>query len=546
MRLPGHLQKWSTAAPPELRVSTDSASKIRILLEPRGVFAGSKPEPREYGIEEPILIWDLENEDLLDGDYLVSVFLDGTTQAESTHTLRLRSADMPALLLPQDEPPLRHAPQDLMFGLSAGRSEVEADSFRCAPVVDGQLSAMPPPEGVPAWYSERKSGPRSERRPEALVFPDPGDSSCMTTGAHLMQIETGGPGMASVEGVCKYCGLVKRYPTRGKKKGQGSGRAKTKFAPTVNVQELAAVRHGAGPDWTVGFDAVCHVGQGKLAALHRVAQQIEPGSLFSDLFVRRLEMLGHVEIQRDAISLQPVVWEVVDPTLAGLPSGELLLLGFRSQKSLAVLEDFASRSGATVRTDLDPDGPPVIRLADLRVEKIDDLLGVISEATHRPAKWIPNAAQSLARHLPAMSRLIAALPEVSALGARTFERWDPASARFIDASDASTPGAYRLTGNTRAYVYRTADQVGTMTATLGNARLVKYAAAANSGRRLAGYDRESRVLYVPLGADLPGLFGRAAVLASGFPPLDNPEEGILEYRLVPENIAGQIMNQLSS
>ena len=64
-----------------------------------------------------------------------------------------------------------------------------------------------------------------------------------------------------------------------------------------------------------------------------------------------------------------------------------------------------------------------------------------------------------------------------------------------------------------------------MEATLGDARIVKYLAAADSRHALIGYHSKSQVLYVPLGADIPGLYGRAAVLSSGCPPQENHREG---------------------
>ena len=75
-----------------------------------------------------------------------------------------------------------------------------------------------------------------------------------------MGLETARRGVSTVEGVCRYCGLVKRYPAfRGKKK---SGRAKsaTTISPKIEVSGLAPVRAADTIDWATAFDAVCHVG----------------------------------------------------------------------------------------------------------------------------------------------------------------------------------------------------------------------------------------------------------------------------------------------
>ena len=107
------------------------------------------------------------------------------------------------------------------------------------------------------------------------------------------------------------------------------------------------------------------------------------------------------------------------------------------------------------------------------------------------------------------------LPATSLIGARNIERWDPLTTRFEPSRDSGVPGAYRLKGFTRSYIYRRPDDIGAMRAIVGDAGLVKYAAALDTGLSLVGYDSDAEVLYVPLGADLPGLYGRAAVLASG-------------------------------
>jgi hypothetical protein len=132
------------------------------------------------------------------------------------------------------------------------------------------------------------------------------------------------------------------------------------------------------------------------------------------------------------------------------------------------------------------------------------------------------------------------------VSARSYELWDPITARFVSTTDAAAPGAFRLNGHTRTYVYRRSEDLGAMRGVLGDARIVKYLAALDSGLSLVGYDPDFQVLYVPLGADLPGLYGRAAVLASGRPPLENTEERILEYRKVPPQLAAHLAHLLMS
>jgi hypothetical protein len=84
-----------------------------------------------------------------------------------------------------------------------------------------------------------------------------------------------------------------------------------------------------------------------------------------------------------------------------------------------------------------------------------------------------------------------------------------------------------------------------MRASLGDVRLVKYFAAIASEKPLVGYDPEAEVLYTPLGAELPGLYGRSACLASGKPPRSNASDNLFEYHGVTPELATLLMTKLS-
>ena len=103
-----------------------------------------------------------------------------------------------------------------------------------------------------------------------------------------------------------------------------------------------------------------------------------------------------------------------------------------------------------------------------------------------------------------------------------------------------------MTGFNRTYFLRRPSDVEAMRATVGDARIVKYAANLVTGQSLIGYDAAGRSLYVPLGADLPGLYGRAAVLASGAAPIEGEKDHILIYRDVPADLAARISTLLST
>jgi hypothetical protein len=368
----------------------------------------------------------------------------------------------------------------------------------------------------------------------------------MVTGAHYMDLPTvmPGSGLKTIEGVCRTCGLVKRQPAfRGKAKSART--SKVALAPKVDVSGLAPVRATESIDWAAAYDAVCHVGAGQAAALRRIASQMEATDLFGDAFERRLELLGHIEIDREVGSLQALSWEVVEPLVIGHEDRSATLIGFRAERMLVAVEDHVWACKGTI-TIQPSDGPPVVRVEGLSDDDLSSLAEVIAESTGRPCRFITDAASKLCASLPPLSQARLALPTTTTISARSYEQWDPATARFEKSSDANAPGAFRLTNFSRTYVYRTPVDLGAMRAALGDARIVKYLAAADSGQSLLGYEAEAQVLYVPLGADLPGLYGRAAVLASGCPPHENLEQHILEYRNVSPRLAAHLNRQLMS
>lgn len=543
LKIPGNIAKWSTRRPPELRVTADADVQIRATLRASRALADPAPSDRSRESDQPVLIWPLSDEHLPDGDYEIEVTGNGELLGRKL-TLRLRTADNPAVLLPHRGPPLRHDIAGQLYGLAAAPTP-DGAGFSVAPTTSETGSETgETPHATPHWRSARSS--RTETYTGARLFaPTPAEDSCMVTGAHYMIVEAATSGMASVGGVCRTCGLIKRYPTRGRRK-RSHAQGRTKSAPRVVVSDLEPVSEQARLSWELGFDTLCHIGEGPMSALTRVASQIEAGELFGDAFARRLEALGHIEIERNPQNLQASSWSVTDPTIVGLPSGDSVLVGFRSERLLSRLDDFAYEHGFELDTDPGIDAPTLIRLPPLDAELLEQLIAEIGDATGRPSQHVPQACDRLATALPPLSDLIGRLPTTSAIGGRSYERWDLARANFESTTDAGAPGAYRIKSFGLSYIYRRPEHVGAMTAVVGNARLVKYAAALDAHQSLLGYDSEQELLYVPLGADLPGMYGRAAVLASGRPPHQNVQERVLEYRDVPAELAGRLNRLLMS
>ena len=95
-------------------------------------------------------------------------------------------------------------------------------------------------------------------------------------------------------------------------------------------------------------------------------------------------------------------------------------------------------------------------------------------------------------------------------------------------------------------MFRTPADIEAGTAALATVQLSKHLAARRSGRALLAYSPDQQVLAVPLGADLPGLYGRAAVLCSGRLPIPDEKQRVLLYHDVPQRVADALTSLLTS
>jgi hypothetical protein len=152
----------------------------------------------------------------------------------------------------------------------------------------------------------------------------------------------------------------------------------------------------------------------------------------------------------------------------------------------------------------------------------------------------PNAAHLLATVLPPLSAVIDVLPRQAMVSVRSARRWDSGLARWRQTDDAHVPGSYQLAGAATVYCLRDETDIQHGTMRRMDARLVKYAAALGADQTMIGYDADTENLYVPLGADLPGLYGRVAVLCSGLLPVENEKQRITRYQNVPQELAGHL------
>ena len=123
------------------------------------------------------------------------------------------------------------------------------------------------------------------------------------------------------------------------------------------------------------------------------------------------------------------------------------------------------------------------------------------------------------------------------------ETWDTVSASWVEATSMHEVGAYRLSNFSR----RTAcalPRCRDRNIAIASVQVVKHVANAWAGDPLAGYHEATSSVLVPRGADLPGLYARAAVVCSGRGP--DSTSVALQYRDVPREVADALHAKLST
>lgn len=538
LKLPGRIRKWSSLQPPEIRAVVSEAESVTIKVWELGEERHLVDE-----VTEPAqaLIKPVQDLELVDGDYELELYTDGGSTPIAASTLRLRSGDTPDVVSWETCARLNYE----LDTNGAGSLTAVVARDESSLLVDGantvgqtvQRVKTRPVQSTPAW---RMAGPNERKSsvPIVLGYADP--TSCMVTGAHHLDLPTfmGRAKGGVVEGVCRTCGLHKTFPARMR-------RRKTNTPPPADLEEITiSVPSDRAPDvsWDTCLDGLIHVGGGPISKLERIANQAEGSSLFVDEFIRTLEALGHIDVRRDE-GLQPVEWEANPAYLAETASQGFSLTGVWSLQSRADLHQQVKAAGGTlVREQADGD-----HLSSWYVRGLDaaTLERIVTEL--EDVYVVPTAAEAMVRALPTLGELERGLAPAPIPEYRNAEVFDVHQAAWKPSPGVSGPGAYRLTQSFRKLsVWVGPEDARNRHARTGTVHLVKHLAARAAGRPLTAYLPRTGTFLVPLGAELPGLYGRALTVCSGRPPVASPQQRVVAYRDVTPSVAEQIQYLLST
>lgn len=534
--LPGRLRKWSSLDPPEIQAVTPHASRLKVRVD-----AGSRlGQPvLDHDVEASVAVVPLRQAALEDGEYLVTLWVDDARKPSASTLLRLRSGETPVR-------ELAGRPSGLVYRPSAGPLwPLSACSPDGSPDIDGARASVPAASEATVDMPpvRRRTPPRAPATPRRLVRVGRGlgDDSCMRTGMHriiLPPVLPDRPSASSIEGECATCGLVKRYPGT----AHGARKRVAAAAPaSISLSSLPPVAEDDERDHTVAFDGLCHLGNGTASEFTRIASQLEGTALFVDVLLRTLELLGHIDVQRHDASLAFEEFELTPSTLVEVGPDHWWLVGRAPHGLVAGLARAVESHGGIFQEIADQGVPR--RTIQCTWGQLDALLA--SDDRLADVRTITAAGLTVASGLPPLSTVAEALPRTPVPAYDALAQWDTASARWSPSTSIARAGAYRLGGFAPMYGVRSAKDLEEGTIAFAGPQLVKHVANLWAGDPLAGYHEASSSVVVPLGCDLPSLYGRSLALCSGRVPVIAEKARMLQYPGVPTEVAALVHTCMS-
>ena len=348
-------------------------------------------------------------------------------------------------------------------------------------------------------------------------------------------------GKEPVYSICKDCGREKWWEPKRKRwirKRHADKSAQVTAASTTAYQPLPTISEGDKADMELVLDALSYARTGSWRSLRAITAPINDAPWFTHEAARRLEALGHIQIEIDEKSVQPKRWCITPSTIVMPELGPSFLAGARSARLIRAIAEVAVVLEGEVLAAQQPDGPDVIEIHGLGAEELALLVEEVNKQNLLELALSIHPASRIAAMLPSLGTTRKILPELTTTATR-LEWLDLSTGRWTSADQMDRSGAYRL--RSRPWVYAVVPKASARERrrVVADVRLAKHIAGSDASFALMGYDEPSRTLLASAGAPLPGLLERAAALCSGRLPTLRRDR-TLAYERVPLEIAEAI------
>ncbi len=548
LRLPGQIVRYSSKAVPLLTVVSDEDVELTVSIGKNDVFE-ENGTPMETITSRPPFTVTLDEVLEEDGDY--QILLEAGKEALQSLSLRLRSSSEPDAQgwsrfqdLAHGDPdhlwPSRAIPTTALEAIRCHGILSFGDPYEMGAVTATSVGALP------------DATPPSTDRPLVLV-PGVSDDSCIITGAHKIQLppfDYTEKKKGWVVGTCDSCGLQKRHPANHKfaaflsmrnkvtpdpKKEQTSSPRLAEVRPANLVQDGGVT----SIPLEAAVDAVVYIGQGPLTALRRISRQVDNNAIFSHSFTKALHQLGVIELEVDDFG-NASGFEIAPTAITSSSDGALVLGGAWTEITRTNLMSAVQNMGGEWSPYV-TEGFTIDSIEGIELEDLRDVLADIDENI----SLIDRAGVALIERLPPLSTVGAHLHRIPYLGANRSKVFLSNEGRWADADEgANWVGTYANFGFATNYYFRSEQDLKDGTAAIADVYFAKHLGTQSQGRVLADYSESESEISVPLGCDLPGLYGRAAVLESGLLPSQRGEH--LVYQGISEYFAEILLSKLAA
>ena len=552
--LPGY-STWLRDAPPEVRVTSFVEKEVTATLAQTMSLTGRELAEEELASFDGAAVVGLGSRELDDGDYRVALREAGPRgKPLVSASFRLRSGDLPRLSVDL-EGALCYRPSAPQGVLSAEIVDQPLPPFIAggAAIPDREVALHPRGPVPSALLAAQPLDPETEMNPETtLVDARSGAApSCLMGGSHQYKLPEAGRSVmlgrkkpSKIDARCVNCGFEKWFPPHLRKsRPKGKGPRTTVIGPATPRMvrpDVAAIAQGTAPDIDLLLEALTYSGGGGWALFERLAQQVGEEPWFALEAARTLSSLGHIDVVVDLLAGRPRQWAVSTPTLCATRAGAVLC-GARSMRLLERLRQDVEVLGGIVETHASVSAPATVLVTGIDTTDIADVAQSLSASIGVEVNASLGGARSILAELPMLAELRDALPTLT-WPAVSLERFDLHANRWDQAAALDRGGAYKFVTRPLRYGF-VANRDGSGDVVAGDNRLVKWMAAQAEGLSLLAYDADRELLITRLGAQLPGLYERAAVLCSGFAPVRRVD-GTVVYRDVPADVAATLHDRL--
>lgn len=546
-KIPGRRERWLRSSPPEIFAVVPRETKVAISITNSAgvVVAETTACPRASLLE-------LDEYDLPTGSYQATITSDdGETFGSS---FALVDADTP-------NPTALHKSKRLghLLEPSRGFASVSAEQFENPDQISALRGLHHPTLSTPVlpilnsvipitqmWKSKLEASVNSPAT-KLSVMHSP-KNACVSTGSHIMILPTfyGKSGNGMVEGVCKFCGLTRKYPARGRLKKELRESTSTAKNTSHTIKELAPLVQALPPieiqqfdAWDDVFEALCYLRQGSVTDLEAVSARLSGGSVGVERLVRYLSALGHIDVVMNE-RVRPSLWAVSPAVVVQTSKNKAHLAGFRSSQLLSQIRERVISHSGEIKLYENLNAPLSISIEFSTAFQIDFnavFEGLLDPITQKQIHISRSSCREVLVQCAPISKIIEDSPKVSRPNFSQVNIWRPEFGVWERCDSNNMPGAFQHIGHGYSYTFNESEiGLGDLT-TAGSPSTVKHNASRIAGIPLIFYSPDTQVLVARLGAELPPMMNRALTSLTGQLPIEDETDFFVEYHSVPADIA---------